>query len=220
MNMIRKFQWMIVYVGMPVLLSAQPGVYPYQDYLDIDSGSRGLTTAVNVVNGNLLHVRSDLSIPGRGLPLRVVFTYNSTDPQDGPFGVGWQMNYALKYEVDSVTGDVTILRGDGRPDRFVKQTDGTFEATLGIPDKLESIGQGYKLTVWSDRVNNNGDYTEYTFDASSHSYATRLIDRNGNALTLTCDHNVYVRCVGLHLHRIESTGFCRKRPRRTQGLCL
>jgi len=179
-------------MGMVAVLWAESGIRPYQDLIDVDPGSRGFNTYVNVVNGNLIHIRPEFTIPGRGLPLSVVFTYNSTNPKNGPFGYGWQMNYALRYGTDNDSGDVSITRADGRVDLFVKQADGTFEPTLGVRDRLDALRigptEGITLSVWGDfedGANSKGDSTIYTFDSPNHTYATEIEDRNGNTLTLS-----------------------------------
>jgi len=172
-------------MAMVGALWAESGIRPYQDLIDVDPTSRGFNTYVNVVNGNLLHMRPEFTIPGRGLPLSVVFTYNSSGSEDSPFGYGWQMNYSLSYATDNDNGNVSITRADGRVDRFIKQADGTFNSTLGVRDRLEALSQGYRLTVWRDAANNNGDYAAYSFDSPDHVYVTKIEDRNGNALTFS-----------------------------------
>lgn len=174
-----------LYVEFARVLWAQSGIYPHQDLVDVTPGSRGFNTYVNVVDGNLIHLRPEFYIPGRGLPLTVVLVYNSTNPEEGPFGYGWQMNYALCYAIDNDSGNVSITRADGRIDLFIKQANGTYRATQGVRDQLEALAQGYGLTVWRDAANNNGDYAVYTFASPDHAYATEIEDRNGNTLTLS-----------------------------------
>ena len=174
-------------VGITGTVLARGGIHPHQDLVDVTPGSRGFNTYVNVVNGNLIHSRPEFYIPGRGLPLTVVFSYNSTNPADGPFGYGWQMNYALRHTPDNDNGDVRIVRADGRVDLFVKQADGTFRPTRGVRDRLETLDQGYRLTIWRDTANNDGDYAEYSIDSADHAYVARIKDRNGNSLKFTYD---------------------------------
>lgn len=172
-------------LGMAGALWAQSGIQPYQDVIDVDPGSRGFNTYVNVVKGNLIHMRPELYIPGRGLPLTVVSTYNSSGSEDSPFGYGWQMNYNLQCQVNAENGDITIVRADGRRDAFIKQTDQTFAPTLGIREQLEPWGQGYRLLVWSDQTHHQGDLVAYTFDANDLPRLSTLSDRNGNQFRFT-----------------------------------
>jgi hypothetical protein len=68
---------------------------------------------VNSFTGNLYYTRTDLIIPGRGLPLVLGMAYNSGQSTlDDGFGYGWQLSYNLYYVKDG--NDIIIYRGDGR----------------------------------------------------------------------------------------------------------
>ncbi|MBN1641209.1 MAG: RHS repeat protein [Anaerolineae bacterium] len=150
------------------------GRYPYQDLVCGAGCGAGL---VNVVFGNLVYTRRDLSIPGRGLPLEVSFTYNSGSTTQGRYGRGWQMNYGLRYVTNSANDNVIVAREDDRTDIYVRQVGGSLRATYGVRDTLvEYAPDRYRLT---DRAG-----VEYWFESPDHHYVTRIVDRNGNALTL------------------------------------
>src|SRR6185437_9827305 len=56
---------------------------------------------VNCATGDLW-LTSDLTIPGRGIPLRFTHTYNSQlADQDGPLGFGWTHSYNMFLTADS-----------------------------------------------------------------------------------------------------------------------
>lgn len=68
---------------------------------------------VDCGTGDLFHAQSDLSIPGRGLPLALERTYNSLNAStNGPFGYGWSSSYAMALTTDS-SGDATITQENG-----------------------------------------------------------------------------------------------------------
>ena len=151
------------------------GVYAYQDMV---CGAGCGAGQVNVVHGNLVYSRQDLSIPGRGLPFEITFTYNSGSFFQGRYGYGWQLNYDLRYITNDANGNVIVVREDDRTDIFVKQPDGTFRSTYGVRDTLqEYTPDRYVLT---DRQG-----VKYWFESADHHYVTRIEDLNGNALALS-----------------------------------
>lgn len=161
------------------------GMRSYQDLVDVDKNSRNMETFVNVVYGNLVHSRSDLYIPGRGLPLRILFVYNSGSFFDGRFGFGWQMNYNVRYVANSENNNILIVRPDDQTDLFIHQPDDSYLAMYGVRDQLSKTENGFMLKVWRDTWNGRGDYSEYFFDSPDHHYVTKILDRNGNVLHLT-----------------------------------
>lgn len=163
------------------------GLRHYQDVLPITPTALGHHTLVNLAYGNLVHMREDVFIPGAGLPLRILFTYNSGSFFNGRFGYGWQLNYNVRYVTNSQDGSIIIVRPDDRTDLFVAEPDGSLSATYGVTDQLEALETGYKMTVYKDLFNNEGRYAEYFFESTDHHYVTRIVDQNGNALQFAYD---------------------------------
>ncbi len=150
------------------------GRYPYQD-MACGPGCDG--ARVNVVHGNLIYTRRDISIPGRGLPFEIIFTYNSGSFFNGRYGYGWQMNYNQRIVTNQVNDNVIVVREDDRTDIFIRQADDSFLPTYGVRDTLEEYAPGrYLLT---DRQG-----IQYWFGSTSHPYVTKIEDLNGNRLTL------------------------------------
>ena len=58
----------------------------------------GYAGNVNVHNGNLVFSATDVTLPGRGIPISITRTYNSraSSPADHPYGYGWQYNAAMR----------------------------------------------------------------------------------------------------------------------------
>ncbi len=102
---------------------------------------------VNTFSGNFSLSGVDLTISGRGPPLRLARSYNSRDPRSGIFGQGWSSDLGWSVQPKS-TGDVLVLRPDGRRDLFHRNADGTFSAPSGVFDVLSArTGGGFTLTT-------------------------------------------------------------------------
>ncbi|MHC1575687.1 MAG: DUF6531 domain-containing protein [Candidatus Methanogasteraceae archaeon] len=50
---------------------------------------------VNLATGKYFYQYQDIFIPGRGLPLTIMRSYNSMDAYSSPFGSGWTFNYNI-----------------------------------------------------------------------------------------------------------------------------
>jgi hypothetical protein len=80
---------------------------------------------INTWSGNLFYPVPILTIPGRGLPIALVLSYNSSWREVAtPYGFGWQLSYNMFYVRDE-RGDIVIAWEDGRTDRFI-QRNGAF----------------------------------------------------------------------------------------------
>lgn len=143
---------------------------------------------VNTAYGHLIHQRTDLKYRGRMMPVNIIFTYNSGSSFEGRFGNGWQLNYNMRYVTNDDNSNVLIVRSDDRNDVFINK-NGDYIPSMGVHDKLERILNGYKLTTWSDSLNNNGDYLEYYFQSDDHNYLTSIKDRNGNEINFDYNNN-------------------------------
>ncbi|MBO9563925.1 MAG: RHS repeat protein [Niastella sp.] len=133
----------------------------------------------NSYTGSLFYQRTDLLVPGRGLSLNCMFTYNSSErARDEGYGFGWTFGYNIFYTLTDTT--VTIHQADARQDIY-KKDGSTFKSPAGIFDKLTSHAAGkFKLRT--------KDGTEYFFGDATHKKLTGIVDRNGNTVTLTYDN--------------------------------
>lgn len=86
---------------------------------------------VNGFNGNLSLSATDVSIPGRGIPVSFSRTYNSRSAKSGILGYGWTSNVEASIK-DSGNGPVILIDEDGTEHIFAKQADGTFTAPTGV----------------------------------------------------------------------------------------
>ena len=82
---------------------------------------------VNTLNGDYEYQHTDVAIAGRGPTPTLVRSYASNDSRTGPLGVGWTHNYnsQLRLTTDG-TQDIILVTPQGRSDRYVHQSDGTY----------------------------------------------------------------------------------------------
>ncbi|CCB71872.1 RHS repeat-associated core domain-containing protein [Streptantibioticus cattleyicolor] len=149
---------------------------------------------------------TDLSTPGRGMPLDFTRTYasataspsgpNSALAQDGPFGWGWTYSYNLSAATDSGSGAVTVKQEDGSQVTFT-DSQGTYAPSAPRYDAtLVKSGTSYVFTRKSKQV--------FTFDAATGRLLseTDLVGSKANppyATQLAYD-------TGGHLHTITDPG--------------
>jgi RHS repeat-associated protein len=131
---------------------------------------------VNTYTGSLFYQRSDLRIPGRGLSLDVMFSYNSVARyKDWGYGRGWTFSYNMAYYPDSAS--IVIQQMDGRKNRYFEKAGGGYIRPTGVFDSLEQYQPGkFRLLM--------NDGTIYFFDNAAHKKLTKIQDRNNNAVTL------------------------------------
>jgi len=144
---------------------------------------------VNTATGDFYHAFTDLSIPGRGIPLRVTRTYNSLfAAQDGPFGFGWSANDTAAITAD-VTGVVTVTQENGTTVTFDRTPSG-YAAPSRVRATLVDNGNG---TLTFDDVH---ALTAMMFTAPTTATGGQLIgitDRNGYTTALTYTNGLLSR---------------------------
>ncbi len=148
-------------------------------------GSMGTTTnpsgtyaePVNTATGDYFMSHMDLSVPGRGMSLTFSRAYNSLDPYSGPFGPGWTHSFNIALSRDSNTGIVTIKEADGHEDYFAPLGGGSYAPqTVGL---FDALAQNPDSTFTLTRK------TRTTLNFSAAGKLLSIVDRNGNAQTLS-----------------------------------
>lgn len=140
------------------------------------SGPGGVN--VNTYSGNLALGRTDLVIPGRGLPIEVETTYNSINNDVGsPYGNGWQFNYNIRYVLEP-DSDVIIIWGNGRTDLFDENAGVYTPVNEGVHVTLDQFAPNqFKLTT--------KEQIAYYFNNASHKKLTSIVDPNSNSIAFT-----------------------------------
>ena len=101
--------------GGPITSAEEPA---YNQCLACSQQEQGQNTRtgdpVNPEFGDLDEANTDISIPGRGIPLEVARTYDSLKSgADGPFGYGWTSNLFMSLSQPGGTGPVTVTQEGG-----------------------------------------------------------------------------------------------------------
>lgn len=159
---------------------------------------------VNAVFGHSLLQQTNMSIPGRGVPLNLTRSYSSADPSDIGFGVGWSFSFGLSITAQSPT-KVLVRNADGRRDRYTSADGVTFTPPAGIYHTLtKSAADGsYTLTT--------PDQLVHQFDLTGR--LTSIADRNNNTtrLSYTATNLTITDPGGRTLVLTYGTGFDSKR---------
>lgn len=161
---------------------------------------------VTTSTGNFWHTFDDLSIPGRGAPLNLSRTYNSSEaPIDGPLGYGWNYSYGVRLTVDQASGAVTVHQENGATATFTqsgsnyiapprvlatlaKNADGTYTLTRGGREVLTFNASG--------QLRSEKDLNGYTTTlAYGYGFLMRVTDPAGRALTVTNGGNLKIASV-------------------------
>jgi len=171
----------------------------------------------NLKLGQFSFSQQDLVIPAGSLPLAVIRTYNSINPDKGDFGYSWtwalnDMDVAL----DETRQDTIDLDGES----FSKRTGGDRDVTLTLPD-------GHRATFWfylRGPMGCNGDsYGKFCYEAlwkapPGVNYTLTTIDQFGNAKI-----NMYNALTGYWNNEADTgyedydfAGFCLTAPDGTQ----
>jgi RHS repeat-associated protein len=147
------------------------------------NGSENSTTCgagdpVNCATGVFWREFTDVSIPGRGVPLKFSRTYSSLDAEtDGPLGYGWADSYDMSLSIDSETGAARVREETGSEVTFPSNGAGGFTTPPRVLATLVDNGDGtYTFSRYADHV-------QYVF--SEAGQLLREVDRNGNTTTLT-----------------------------------
>src|SRR5207245_9144605 len=130
----------------------------------IGIGGTGTTTnqqlpvsePVSTGNGNYFYQRTDLVIPGRGLPLIFQRSYNTLDNYLGPFGVNWTHSYNIVLN-QQVTGTIVIKWGDGHGETFTL-SGGAYVPQAGVFNTLTKNPDGTFVLTRKDQ-------TQFSFSA-------------------------------------------------------
>jgi len=140
---------------------------------------------VSLATGALDYSHRDLLLTNKStVPLDFTRSYYSGSTADTGLGPGWsQTGLAVASELSS--GEVLVVRQDGRQDRFQK-TESSYQAPSGVTDSLAKVGGTFQLTTLEGtiyRFDSSGRIASITDD---HGLKTTYgYDANGRLATIT-----------------------------------
>jgi RHS repeat-associated protein len=130
---------------------------------------------VNTWNGNVFYSMPLLSISGRGVPIDLTLSYNSSwFRTNSNYGYGWQLSYNIFYTAKE-GGDIVVAWEDGRTEKFVFNNGAYI-----LPADTSSVLTQYESGKFKLRTKNG---LEYFFENPSHKKVTKILDQNGLSLT-------------------------------------
>jgi YD repeat-containing protein len=158
------------------------GLEPYWTYRSQSIGRAG-TVYTQDVTGNLVLVHSDASLSGNRMPIAIRHVYNSNDLSNMGYGNGFRLN--IHQEVSTVVvGSITYYRyidGDGTSHYFPKVGSSPYEDEDGLGYHLvENTASTTARYVITDKDDNKMEF-------NSANDLVKIIDRNGNTMTITYD---------------------------------
>ncbi|MCP9496030.1 MAG: cysteine peptidase family C39 domain-containing protein [Pyrinomonadaceae bacterium MAG19_C2-C3] len=159
------------------------------------NGCPGLPSlSVNLSNFNLVVQDTDFAYSGRGPGVGLTRTYNADDASLSVFGRSWTFNYNVRLVERPAGMGVDVFREDGKVDFFDSRGDGTFNPPRWNHDRLTKNTDGtFALEIKRAKITQH-------FDAQGR--LTRIVDRNGNAVTLGYDAANQLRTVTDAVNRV------------------
>ncbi len=132
---------------------------------------------INTWSGNLFYPVPILTLPGRGIPVEIFMSYNSSwHESPSHYGHGWQLSYNMFY-VRGENGDITVVWEDGRSEQFIKN-NGAFLSPVDTYNTLQEYQPGKYVLRTKDGM-------QYDFDSPVHKRVTTIRDPNDNALNFS-----------------------------------
>ena len=163
-------------VGGPITITENPTGNPCLKCLIRDMIQDLVGHPVDTAFGNQVESHIDMVVPGRGIPLKFVRTYDSQHASaNGPLGYGWTGDLFMSLSQPGGTGPVTITQ-EGWAQVVFNQNGTSY--TPAAPRDIAALVHNGDGTWTFQRL---GQYT-YTFDSSGRLTAEK--DLNGYTTTL------------------------------------
>jgi RHS repeat-associated protein len=136
------------------------------------------TDPVFIDKGEFHYSHTDVSVPGRGLPLEITRSYRSQKDYNGRWGYGWFMSYDVKLK-KLTGGNVQILYPSGQDREFTwDSVNERFQPPAGEHSTLVR-NQDYSYTLTEPHGQK--------YDFNSDGRLSSIRDRNDNQLTFAYD---------------------------------
>ena len=189
-------------------LNAHTGIKSFWTYDSNAIGGGGKAMA-NLWGGNFLLQYTDISFPGRGLPVEIRRTYNSQFAYEGYFGKGWTSLFDshLEIEQDRVIlmdaygglfvftnpqpsgGDTVYVAPAGRNTIFTRRADGTFTEKKKNSSTYHFDNAGKLVRIQHRNTNN---YLLLTYNKKG--YPTGIQEASGRTTAVVC-HGSHIKSI-------------------------
>ena len=149
---------------------------------------------VNTATGDLSESATDVTLPGAGVPLSFIRTYDAQSAQAevmageaaGPLGYGWSDNFAMNVSYNSSTQTATVSEENGAQTTFSPYVSGTSPAWCSGSTNFCATAPRTQATL---NQNSGGSWTytrllgnPETFSFDSSGALTQLTDAAGDSL--------------------------------------
>jgi YD repeat-containing protein len=141
---------------------------------------------VNPQNGEFFMYRTDLQLPGKGVPLQFERSYHSRKDYDGPLGHGWDHSYnrrLIPTDSQDCEGELLYHAGLGRTYSLQKIGESALEIVYRADVSVHFEARGLKTTngVWWTITHPGGVVEHY----DSRGLLNRIEDAAGYGLQFT-----------------------------------
>ncbi len=172
-------------------LSAQEmgpgGDNPSEACLCSASSRMSFDQPVDAAAGNFWHAFTDFSVPGRGIPLNLTRTYNSTGASTtGPFGFGWNFPYGMHLTFPDAS-HVVVVQENGSQISFEEGPGGTYVAPPRVTATLSATEGGWTLTRRHREADSFDSAGRLTQERDLNGYVTRLGDNGKGQVVRVTD---------------------------------
>ncbi len=188
-------------VGGGVPLAAQGGalVSNYGGGSSLQSGGTtaqaGVADPVNTATGDDYETTTDLNVPGPGVPLQFVRTYDSQAAQaevngglaPGPLGYGWFSSFGENLTYNALSQSATVTEGNGALDTFNAYSPSTSPPWCSGSTNFCATSPRIIATL---NQNNDGSWTlvsdlhgQLTYTFNSSGVLTSIADVQGDTVT-------------------------------------
>ncbi|MBI2471531.1 MAG: RHS repeat protein [Planctomycetes bacterium] len=135
---------------------------------------------VNIINGNMYIIKTDLSTSAPGIPFEFIRAYNSKDSVNGSFGTSTTHNFNVKLTPpQDSTSSALITDGDGGDITFYQTSPNVFEAMTGEYSTLTKTDSGF---AWEKK-----EKITYSFNLEGKLQSIKDKNNNTNSLSYDAD---------------------------------
>jgi RHS repeat-associated protein len=172
---------------------------------------------VDTATGNFWHMFDDIEIDGRGLPLTVTRTYDSSNAAvNGPLGYGWNFNYQMNVAVTGTSPNevATITQETGDLGTFCQPTSGSVwnpcNPTTGaaLPRETATLtavtGGGWVLVRHGQETDDFNSSGQLTSESDLNGYTTTLTYTSGELTSVSdqAGRSLAISWTGSHITSI------------------